>query len=122
MNLSPQKLPQVSSEARQGSTRFDFSELETTKRRLEVPMGIRWDPMGSDGGMAWTDGLGKDVIYIYGSMICNCYIYMIYDICIYDTHIYIYIDITCTDNYAYMYIQYCMHKFGFDWMLQCFGN
>lgn len=26
----------VSSEARQGSTRFDFSELETTKRRLEV--------------------------------------------------------------------------------------
>ena len=37
----------VSSEARQGSTRFDFSELETTKRRLEVGMepwnGRAWD-------------------------------------------------------------------------------
>ena len=88
--------PEVSSEARQGSTRFDFSELETTKRRLEVPMGCG---KGWHGLLGWERMCYIYIIYIYmyniyiymyniyilySSMICNCYVYMIY-IYIYDT-------------------------------------
>ena len=28
----------------------------------------------------------------------------------------------CTYKCTYMYIQYFIQKFGFNWMLQCFGN